>query len=225
MIKTTKFTIALAIVTMIAAFTINTIAQPRVGGFKPVAKTDPAVQEAAKFAPDAKNKTSPWGYRLVDILKAERQIVAGTNFRMCLSISEAGGQPFAVQAVVYVDLQRVSKLTGWTKTKCAPIPAAADVPAIRVGGYREIAITDKGALLAAEAAIKAQSDKTKKTFELIELTKADSQLVQGSNYKLCMLVGEGGETFFVRVLVYMDLKRTYKLSWWEDSDCGEPEGE
>jgi hypothetical protein len=100
--------------------------------------------------------------------------------------------------------------------------AAAAQAQIKTGGYKEISKTDAGAVAAADFAITAQSDKTGHAFELLDLVKAERQVVAGSNYKLCMQVSaDGDEVFFVQAVVYVDLKKNSKLTSWADSDCGD----
>lgn len=99
---------------------------------------------------------------------------------------------------------------------------AAAQAQIKTGGYKEISKTDAGAVAAADFAITAQSKKTGYTFELLELIKAERQVVAGTNYRLCMQVAaDGDEPFYVQAVVYFDLKKNYKLTSWADSDCGE----
>jgi hypothetical protein len=100
--------------------------------------------------------------------------------------------------------------------------ASAQAQPPRTGGYREVAKTDAGALAAADFAITAQSAKTGNTFELLDLVKAERQVVAGSNYKLCIQVSaDGDEAFYVLAVVYVDLKKNSKLTSWADSDCGD----
>lgn len=100
--------------------------------------------------------------------------------------------------------------------------AALSQAQIKTGGYKEIPNTDAGAVAAADFAIKAQSAKTGNTFELHELSKAERQVVAGTNYKLCMQVSaDGDEAFWVQAVVYVDLKKNSKLTSWADSECGD----
>jgi hypothetical protein len=100
--------------------------------------------------------------------------------------------------------------------------AAAAQAQIKTGGYKEISKTDAGAVAAADFAVAAQSDKTGHAFELLDLVKAERQVVAGSNYKLCMQVSaDGDEAFYVLAVVYVDLKKNSKLTSWADSDCGD----
>lgn len=100
--------------------------------------------------------------------------------------------------------------------------ASATSAQIKTGGYKEVPASDAGAVAAAEFAISAQSEKTKMQFELGEIVKAERQVVAGTNYRMCMQVSaDGDEAFFVQVVVYLDLKKNYKLTSWADSDCGD----
>lgn len=98
----------------------------------------------------------------------------------------------------------------------------------RVGGYKDIAVTDAGVQEAAEFAASSHSEKSGKTNELISISKAEVQVVQGKNYRVCLKVnaeGQGDETnaiIFVQAVVYVDLKGNRRLTNWTVSDCGEP---
>ncbi|MBK7511954.1 MAG: hypothetical protein IPI76_06780 [Chloracidobacterium sp.] len=91
-----------------------------------------------------------------------------------------------------------------------------------VGGYKAVAKTDAGAVAAADFAIEAQSEKTEKEYTLEDIVKAERQVVQGSNYRLCLKVSaDGSDTFYVLAVVYVDLKNNRKLSSFVLSTCGE----
>lgn len=102
---------------------------------------------------------------------------------------------------------------------------AAAASAQKVGGYKEIAKTDPGARAAAAFAVKAQAEKKNATISLVAVEHAESQLVAGTNYRLCLKVttsGVGNEadvTITVKVVVYRDLKGVYKLTSWVEEDC------
>ena len=81
------------------------------------------VQAAAEFAVATRAEKEQKEMELVDVLVAEKQVVAGTNYRLCLKVdSEAGeGQDYVtifVQAVVYVDLKGNKKLSSWAISDC-----------------------------------------------------------------------------------------------------------
>ena len=103
--------------------------------------------------------------------------------------------------------------------------AAAAMNAQRVGGYKQISKTDAGARSAAEFAVDAQAERKGISIELISLEKAESQVVAGTNYRLCMKISSpGGEdddavTSEVRVIVYRNLKGEYSLTSWIEENC------
>lgn len=112
---------------------------------------------------------------------------------------------------------------------CAFSGFLSSVSAQRVGGFKEIAKNDVGALAAAKFAItkKAKLDESK--IVLISVEKAESQLVAGTNFRLCLVVEveEKGENVRtdrqVLVQVYRNLKNIYTLSKWEEKECVEEE--
>lgn len=226
----------LALVTMIAGSALMASAQIT-GGYSAVPVTDKDVIEAANFAVSNKNKHSTQTFKLVKILKAERQVVAGMNYNLCMSVTEGGGtKAETYDAIVYVDLQKKFELSHWGKGDCVggtavkPAEKPAHDPAhgpkpIKVGGYKTVDPTDERARAAAEWAVRHQGEKKGTAIELMTLVKAEQQVVQGMNYKLCMRVNmeEADEPVsFVEAIVYMDLKKNYKLSSWKDaSPCGE----
>ena len=97
----------------------------------------------------------------------------------------------------------------------------------KLGGYKEIAKDDEGAVAAAEFAVKAQSEKKETTYTLVSVEKAETQVVAGINYRLCLKVsfrkeGEEAETTqAVRVVVFRSLQREYSLTSWAEEECGE----
>jgi|GEM_PF-4883609 len=88
------------------------------GSYSPVAVTDPAVVAAAKFAVDAKETEKKIDIGLDAIMTAEQQVVAGTNYRLCLSLTmppRDEGDDFkrSFVVVVYRDLKAKLSLTTW----------------------------------------------------------------------------------------------------------------
>jgi hypothetical protein len=95
----------------------------------------------------------------------------------------------------------------------------------KVGGYKTIAKTDAGARAAAEFAVDAQAERKNLTIELVSIEKAESQVVAGTNYRLCLKITTSGAedeadvTITVRVIVFRNLKGVYSLTSWLDEDC------
>ena len=100
----------------------------------------------------------------------------------------------------------------------------------RVGGYREINKDDDGAMAAANFAVKAESEQKEMTYKLVSVEHAESQVVAGINYRLCLKVGyhkqddDVDATEFVRVVVYRNLQSEYSLTSWTQEDCGDDSG-
>lgn len=98
-----------------------------------------------------------------------------------------------------------------------------------VGGYKKIATNAPEVVSAAEFAVKEQTRKGGSAVRLISVEAAESQLVQGMNYRLCLQVEIEDEvnnvvvTQGVKAIVYRDLKKKYSLSRWEEADCSENE--
>src|SRR5436189_6113846 len=96
----------------------------------------------------------------------------------------------------------------------------------RLGGYREIDKADEGAGAAAEFAVKAESEKKEMTYKLVSIEHAESQVVAGTNYRLCLKVGyrkqddDVDTTEFVRVVVNRNLQNQYSLTSWTEENCG-----
>jgi copper homeostasis protein (lipoprotein) len=87
-----------------------------VGGYAPT-EANEEVQIAADFAVAAKGKKLNQEIRLDNISKAERQMVAGTNYRLCLKVSISKASQ-SVEAIVYRDLKGQYSLTSWTLRPC-----------------------------------------------------------------------------------------------------------
>ncbi len=213
--------VVLAAFAVVLTFAAASSAQIIVGGYKVVAKTDAGAVTAANFAVKAQSEKTDREYELEDIVKAERQVVQGSNYRLCMEVSADGSDTFYVQAVVYVDLKGNKKLSSWADSSCGDSAAAPVTKPIVVGGFGTASKTDAQVVAAADFAVKAQSKKMATEFEVAEIVKAERQVVQGMNYRICMLVNvEGDEPFMVSTVIYQDLKRNYSLSSWKESECG-----
>lgn len=219
-----KIVVALAVLTLLAGAANLTMAQ-MVGGYRKVEVTDQYALTAAEAAVRIQADKTGAAIELLSLVQAERQTVQGANYRLCMQINTEGDDENTVthvKAVVYMDLKKNYKLTSWTaNSDCAKPAASTAATPIQVGGFRALAKTDPNAVAAAEFAVKAQGEKTDTDLGLIEIIRAEGQLVQGMNYRLCMhVVEEGGEPAFVQAVVYVDLKRVRRLMKWADSDCG-----
>lgn len=99
---------------MVFGFAAATNAQRIAGGYSSVAVDDASVVAAAGFAVDKRveTNTEQEGMKLDSIDKAESQVVAGRNFRLCMTVS-MDTEHQQVQAVVYQNLQQKYSLTSW----------------------------------------------------------------------------------------------------------------
>lgn len=107
----------------------------------------------------------------------------------------------------------------------AVVFACADTSfAQMVGGFKVASVDDAAVVAAAEFAVSDHSEKNDVSLYVVEIKKAEYQVVQGKNYRMCVEVGladEGNEdlTQFVLVTVYQDLKRNYKVTSWKPDGC------
>jgi hypothetical protein len=125
---------------------------PMVGGYKKVATTDPGVVAAAEFAVSAKKEQQDGPLSLVSIEKAERQVVAGTNYRLCLKVkaadeTDAGEETQDIQVVVFRSLQNKYELKSWEEANCGGSDSEGNhysQPAASVAGVYENFTVGKG---------------------------------------------------------------------------------
>jgi Aspartic acid proteinase inhibitor len=117
----------------------------RVGGWKTAEPGDADVQAAAEFAVSAQKEKQDGPLSLVSIKQAERQSVAGVNYRLCLEVkaadeTDAGVESQTVQAVVFRSLQNEYRLTSWAESDCGGSDSEgnhATRPAVSVAGVYE----------------------------------------------------------------------------------------
>jgi TRAP-type C4-dicarboxylate transport system substrate-binding protein len=114
--KNLKLTILFLAVCLIGLSAQSAAAQVT-GGYGPVAKSDPQVRAAAKFAIAAECKRTKRTITLISTSKAAQQVVAGMNYKVCLKVRD-GGQVRTATAVVYRTLQGGRSLTSWDWGTC-----------------------------------------------------------------------------------------------------------
>ncbi|KAJ1697388.1 hypothetical protein LUZ63_005900 [Rhynchospora breviuscula] len=72
------------------------------GGWKPIENiTDPHVQEIGNYAVSEHNRQSGDNLEFLGVMSGEKQVVAGTNYRLVLEASDEEGNVASYQAVVY----------------------------------------------------------------------------------------------------------------------------
>lgn len=115
-----------AVTTAFAAFCVLFVApslcQAQIaGGYSEVSKNDETIVATAQFAVKTRAKKDA-SLKLISIERAERQVVAGSNYRLCLAVKSKNKRRNAT-AVVYQNLQNKFSLTSWTAGKCASMAA------------------------------------------------------------------------------------------------------
>ena len=105
--------LALAFVTIAVANenTAKTNQPALCGGYSP-AEIDSEVSKVAEFSVKTQAEATGRPLRFVKILKAERQVVAGLNFRLEIEVAD-GSKRFKAHAVVWKKLDGSLALTSW----------------------------------------------------------------------------------------------------------------
>jgi Aspartic acid proteinase inhibitor len=101
--------------------TFDAFAQ-RPGAYRLVSNDDPEAVSAAKFAVSEKGRKFGKTIVLTSIVHAQKQVVSGTNYKLCLKV-RVNGTSKRSEAVVYRDLQKQYSLTGWTWGQCTKPPS------------------------------------------------------------------------------------------------------
>jgi hypothetical protein len=123
---------------------------PMVGAYSEVATDDPEVKKAAEFAVAKQKQNGPLS--LVSIESAARQVVAGTNYSLCLKVKAAnedgaGEEAQDVKAVVFRNLKNKYSLTSWEESDCGADDSGQNYypqPAASVAGVYENFTVGKG---------------------------------------------------------------------------------
>ena len=98
-------------------FAAKTATAQMPGGYNSVNKNDPQVKAAARYAVTTQSKRAGHSITLISISKAEQQVVAGMNYKVCLKVSDRKRTRWAT-AVVYRDLKGGRSLTSWDWGAC-----------------------------------------------------------------------------------------------------------
>lgn len=101
---------------------------PVAGGYQERSIADPEVVSAARFAVGEEGRREGAPISLVAIRRAERQVVAGFNYRLQLSV-KVKGEMRDVSAIVYQNLKPEYSLSGWERSGDEGATAAARVAA------------------------------------------------------------------------------------------------
>jgi len=86
--------------------------QPALAGGYSSTEIDSEVRTVAEFAVKTQSKSTGRSLKLIKILKAERQVVAGLNFRLEIEVAD-GNKHLKARAVVWKKLDGSLALTSW----------------------------------------------------------------------------------------------------------------
>lgn len=96
----------------------NVAAQDITGGYGNVSVKDKEVRHVARFAIKNRTRVSGVKFTLVRIVKAEVQVVAGLNYRICMVIREGRKRARTITTVICRDLKKRHSLTRWKAGGC-----------------------------------------------------------------------------------------------------------
>jgi Cystatin domain len=88
------------------------------GGWGKANPKDLRLLEAARFAVAAEQARTDSVFKLVAVVRAEQQVVAGMNYRFCLRLQ--GGKSKTALVQVYQNLEAKFSLTSWAWGTCKP---------------------------------------------------------------------------------------------------------
>ena len=112
------FVSLLAIFVFGAAAAESQVSAQIAGGYGRLSVKSKDARDAAAFAIKAQSKVEEKKFILVKVLKAEVQVVAGLNHRICMLVRQGKSRSKSVTAVVYKDLKNVRSLTTWEGGGC-----------------------------------------------------------------------------------------------------------
>jgi hypothetical protein len=104
--------IFLACLCIFVAASGNAISAPLVGGYSSADATSDDVKAAAEFAVRAQAGNESEPLALVTVAQAEKQVVAGLNYRLTLTVTK-GKKTVEAKVVVYHALDSHYQLTSW----------------------------------------------------------------------------------------------------------------
>ena len=93
------------------------------------------------------------------------------------------------------------------------------------GGYVKASVNDAKVKAAANYAVSVKAKERNEKLTLQAIKKAETQVVAGINYHLCMAISvpqNNGEILYIDAVIYQNLQGQYKLTSWEEDEnnCG-----
>jgi Aspartic acid proteinase inhibitor len=111
--------IGIMLVLLTVAFgCVNAVSAQRAGDYKETSVKDAEVIAAANYAVREEGRKEGTSIKLISIERAEIQVVAGTNYRLCLKV-EINNETKDAKAVVYRNLSKTYLLTDWEEASCS----------------------------------------------------------------------------------------------------------
>jgi hypothetical protein len=99
---------------------------------------------------------------------------------------------------------------------------------IKTGGYRSVSISSEDVKDAADFALEIKAEEMKEELSLEGIIKAETQVVAGTNYRLCLQLyipakeeETDGVTLYIKTVIFKSLKNEYSITSWEEEDCAE----
>jgi hypothetical protein len=98
--------------------------QSKIGGYRIVSVNDEGVKDAADFALEIKADEMDEEISLEGIIKAEKQTVAGTNYRLCLKLyipdkkEETDGVTLYIKTVIFKSREGEYSIKNWEEANC-----------------------------------------------------------------------------------------------------------
>ena len=196
-----------------------------VGGFSPAKVDDADVLKMADFATTAVSANMNSGpVKLLKIVKAETQVVSGTNYKLNLELSGANSEVIPCEVVVFnqpwTKTQKLIRSSCTPKRKTTRQVGGLDgrLDGGLNGGYSLVDVNDakvKEIASFASSAISANTNSGPVT--LTKVVKAESQVVAGINFKLTLELNGAEGVILCEVIVFdQSWTQTRKLS---ESKC------
>jgi hypothetical protein len=97
--------------------------------------------------------------------------------------------------------------------------ALASTAQQQTGGYQEAPKDDPAVVSAAKFAVSDQQTKQGGTVSLVSIKRAETELISGVNYRLCLKVKVNGKSQTVTATVNKTLDDRQTLTSWEAGGC------
>ena len=107
------YSLAIVVVFGIYATANGVAAQMMTGAYGDTSTSSKEVKRAAKFAVQQRTLRTGNTVKLVKVVKAEQQVVAGINYRLVLRVADRRGRRRRATVVVFQSLKNQLSLTSW----------------------------------------------------------------------------------------------------------------